>query len=393
MKILYWKNYSIFFYVLLFVFQSTHIHSQEKNNVCALVLTIDSEKQNMSKDYILAGPRLLAIGKNDDILVCDEMKIKIFTNTGMPKAIIGGYGQGPGEFLQSPLTYIGPLGYIAAKELNYVTIFSSNYKIVKKINMSTHKLLNDYFETKGFKYPSIEEYIPKNEFETIYSVKLQKDNKEIKEIIYEKPNEITSIMKVEVPDKSYKGDLFFGMLDTNRVLYHNAFEDVFNVSGKYYYTVQIICLDNNTYKKYTRSFTPVLISIDEELEVLEKMKEKSQNKLITDKMIKERKEKIEAQKYYHPILYLWVDMQYVYFWLDLIKKDGKITSASSKNPGELTQFCIDIFDVNSERFLEPIQLQFLPVMIKNGYVYNIDKNQDGYPVINKYKINPAVYGK
>jgi hypothetical protein len=35
--------------------------------------------------------------------------------------------------------------------------------------------------------------------------------------------------------------------------------------------------------------------------------------------------------------------------------------------------------------------QFLA--IKNGYAYKSVKNKDGYPVIEKYKIDPKVYGK
>jgi len=51
---------------------------------------IGGEYSDLTDDYILVSPNNICINQNGDLLVPDEIKIKVFDNNGKPKTIFGG---------------------------------------------------------------------------------------------------------------------------------------------------------------------------------------------------------------------------------------------------------------------------------------------------------------
>ena len=54
---------------------------------------------------------------------------------------------------------------------------------------------------------------------------------------------------------------------------------------------------------------------------------------------------------------------------------------------------VDVFDADSGEYITSACFPFLPFPIINGYIFKEEENEEGFKVFNKYKIDPAVYGK
>ncbi|MFC1554916.1 hypothetical protein ACFL7D_09795, partial [candidate division KSB1 bacterium] len=53
----------------------------------------------------------------------------------------------------------------------------------------------------------------------------------------------------------------------------------------------------------------------------------------------------------------------------------------------------DVINADSGKHISSAYFPFIPKAIKNGYTYKTGKNTEGFYVIQKYRIHPAVYGK
>ena len=102
--------------VLMFVnCKNDSIDSQTPQTVI-LTLEMSFGAENLPDEFILARPTDLKINNDGDIFVVDEKFIKVFDPSGQPKGMIGGKGNGPGEFgtRKAPLSFtIGHYGFIS----------------------------------------------------------------------------------------------------------------------------------------------------------------------------------------------------------------------------------------------------------------------------------------
>jgi hypothetical protein len=71
-----------------------------------------------------------------------------------------------------------------------------------------------------------------------------------------------------------------------------------------------------------------------------------------------------------------------------MKYGGTKGEATIKN-GQL----VDVFDISEKKYIKTVTFPEVYKVIRNGYAYNFGSDKDGFQIINKYKINPAVYGK
>jgi len=54
---------------------------------------------------------------------------------------------------------------------------------------------------------------------------------------------------------------------------------------------------------------------------------------------------------------------------------------------------VDVIDLDSGTHISTAIFPFSLREIKNGYGYRVTTNEEGFEIIEKYKIHPAVYGK
>ena len=79
---------------------SDFIDDQGKNEILSDVLQLELTfgDKDLPDEYLLARPGGIAVNDNGDILVVDENRVKVYSNNGREKSIIGGPGEGPGYF-------------------------------------------------------------------------------------------------------------------------------------------------------------------------------------------------------------------------------------------------------------------------------------------------------
>jgi len=102
------------------------------------------------------------------------------------------------------------------------------------------------------------------------------------------------------------------------------------------------------------------------------MNEKAKN------LNKRLSEIIKSTKYYLPIIDIRTDGDYIFIFTD------------KKN--DLGHTLVKVFNAATKSQSSAAYFPLLPV-IRNGYVYSLGKNEEGFYIVEKYKLDPAVYGK
>jgi len=369
-------------------------------DLLTLELTFGSEIYGTKDEYLLVSPDGIKITDNGDILISDEVKIKVYDKYGKGKKIIGRRGQGPGEFANNPILSISPNGYLTAYEFSggYYSIFSPDYKFInKKRILSSYFFPEDWLNNQGFgpgDFVSLRQIIYLDSSVRILHFYLRKDdvsryilmydddNKDIPVILNQKTGEIKNITKNL--RSSLTGVLFvWGLLPGNRIFYCQNNEYEYNEKTGWEYTFHIVSLDNFEDKTLTHKFEPVPYSksflesvVSHNLKRFGKEAEKEMKKI--QKALKEN-------KYWPPVQWVMFDRNYVFIILN--------------NDYEKGNNLIEVYDTDADVFVSSFYAPWgnfddqQPNIINNGYAYNLETDEDGFYVICKYKINPAVYGK
>ncbi|MFC1477677.1 6-bladed beta-propeller, partial [candidate division KSB1 bacterium] len=62
------------------------------------IASFGSESYGAKDEYLLVSPKRIHTSPQGEVLLADEMKIKIYDQNGKGKITVGSPGQGPGEF-------------------------------------------------------------------------------------------------------------------------------------------------------------------------------------------------------------------------------------------------------------------------------------------------------
>ncbi|MFC1554478.1 hypothetical protein ACFL7D_07585 [candidate division KSB1 bacterium] len=102
-------------------------------------------------------------------------------------------------------------------------------------------------------------------------------------------------------------------------------------------------------------------------------------------------------KYFPPLKYLRTDGQYVFgFHYNISAEEKHRRTVSDKEMGEkmeIDSYMVDIVDVAAGKLIARAQFPFFPDVIRNEYAYRMYTPPGEFPVIEKYRIDPSVYGK
>ena len=368
---------------------------QNIDNIFILELSLDESKlvsKNEYKEFLLVRPIIFEVGLNNDILISDEMKIKLYSGNGDPKRILGRPGEGPGEYRGMPYPIIGPTGYIIVYDISpldlcYYSLYSPEYKLIYTKKFIENQPIKDYIISKGLKKNPglfVANITPLNETDKIYLISIIENNlnpyNDIHHynIIYEKNKNINMNLAFNnISGLQGDGQILFDfkVIDENSLIYYTINECIFDKSKKSNYNIHIVRFDNQDNKKYTQQFIPNEIPINEKIESMK-------IKRIEEKIIQQYKNALSKQKYYFPVTRILADKEYIYIIQENRKIDGKVH--------------MDIFDIKASKFLMPVLIpldQKEIIKITNKYAYIGTLDSSGYPVLKKYKINPAVYKK
>lgn len=395
-------------------------------DVLTLELTI-GESSNLQDEYIIAEPRPIMVNNLNDILVVDEGRVKVFDAEGKEKHIFGRTGPGPGEFGGTCGFFLSPQGYLTAMDAggysggrngivgyrinvssnlnNHYNLFSPGYSLVEKKMLMNVLKLKEYFDSINIEEPrtfAIRKLFFINEIERVYEIRLQdndpkSDIKYYTIILYEDENMVKQIVHTRMPGtgstgtpEEYFGTIQWALIPERKVMYINPFEDEHNKQIVSRFTIHVISLDTFEDTKIYKEYTPVLVPEDFK-EMCINM-EKDRVKMMSQRGIPvggtsdyEKNIRIyKALKYFPSIYTVRMDRNYAFLF------SADRTSTTRMRNENLFAYVIDL---NTGESTSAAKFPFIPNVIKNEYAYWVGVDEEEFPQIEKYKIDPAVYGK
>ena len=359
-------------------------------------LSFGDEKTVTKDEFLLADPRMMIVSSNGDILIGDEDRIKVFDDNGKEKKIFGSVGEGPGEFSSSYAPYLGSEGHLIVVDAsafgwspseysivsrldNFYNLFSPDYTFIEKLRFRNSLRIKEYLKTKDLdieNFYQVSKIIAINTAEKVYEIAFKNkltgsDITNYAVILYENADMVVPLLQTRLIDFSptgislpkLLGELYWEVLPDRRVIYVDANEDIYKKRTGSFYTINLLSLDGRKVKQITHKFTPV-----EFPESIQKIKV-PEVKAIIDK------------KYYPSIELMKIDRYYAFMF--------------TYNKNDDDEILTDVFDLKAGKYITSVYFPFIPDEIKNGHAYKISDyyQTNEFPEIEKYKINPAVYGK
>ncbi|MFC1553942.1 hypothetical protein ACFL7D_04840 [candidate division KSB1 bacterium] len=382
--------------VVVLLFCIIPIISPAQESVIKLELEFGDE--NLPDEYLLVKPQWLNVSENGDVFVVDEKRVKIYDTAGNAKMIVGGSGLGPGEFVDPLCPYIGKTGYLTVTDCYFgpaFHVFDPDYKFYKNIFIKYYNFfehVEEYLISGPGNFPLVEVLaINKDKYIGHFATKSRDRFQQGKRLIinyfqYEvlalingdKITEITRYDHVPVSKMNqfihFMEPLQWGISDS-KVIYSYPSIDKTEENEKTEYTIHCFDLTNNKQSKIIHQYTPVRIR-DSDLQEFRDLEEMI--KRIDPRYWEDMWTVLNGISHYDSFKRLYVDDNKIMVFTYSMNKSG--------------YYLVNVFDAISEKFMHAIYSPVIPDCIKNGYAYKVGES-DGFPVIQKYRIDPSVYGK
>jgi hypothetical protein len=382
--------------------------------------------EGLPEEYLLVKPSPhIAVNYNGDIVVGDERRLKIYDSKGKPKKILGGPGQGPGDY-----NYAYPLvindKYITGMDNPFglsllFNLYTSDYKLIYKknpVNSDFNKiLLSNNSDWKRLIYQYVYHYDederliysqvikkPKIETKRVYTDESGDKAEHVvtspsaisnptfsKAVVYQNGIDVQTLVFEEylIPkstSKSECGDILFYALPGKRFAYINTVNDKEFSDNMWSYKLTIFDILSKQKKSLYQTYSPVsfpdsiIYRNDYIPKGIEKMTNKTLKAFWKEDYIKREKLRVEGLlkvKYYPPVKELLAD--------------GDIIFAFTNYVYEGRGILVDIFDGRTSVFLRSAYFTFIPDLIKNGFAYKLVTGEQSFPRLEKYKVNPNIY--
>lgn len=390
---------------LLFFNCSTDVYAQTDNtqepltDVLTLELSFGADESILKSEYLLAIPNPdIWVNTEGDIFVLDETCVKVYDKNGVGKRIIGGPGRGPGEFSaqRNRINFptISPSGYLtvvdATEKLN---IYKPDYEFLKFVWVRNRPFYTKLRDEKSWNLAAFWKAFTIDESKSIFdlagssgSIKIITGmgnisrTGDLRLLIYERNDffiEIASYDEcmllnsyglVEKFDgvlltNPYLGILLWDMLPDNRIIYTQGETDKRRESDDSLYLLHVFSPENLASTSIEHKYVPVKIPDDEKKE----------------KFYGYTSATTKSITHYAPLQALLSDGYYVF-----------AITFQQNNAGE---YLVDIFDLEQNTYIKSVNFSIVPNIIKNRKAYRVATNDDGFYIIEKYRIDPAVYGK
>ncbi|KPK95695.1 hypothetical protein AMJ80_04165 [bacterium SM23_31] len=372
-------------------------------DVLTLELSFGDENTITKNEFLLARPPYYGVDVNtaDDIYVWDENKIKVFDKYGKEKFILGGPGEGPGEFSTGINHFrIAPTGYLTVFDGRFYSIFSPENKFLEKrqIQFSDTYIKLEQEHNLTFYMGRSDEHIALNADEAIISGVTgpenigEQGNSNYDLLVYAQPDYMKILAQYELVNTfvdvsvyegrvvgigrygtRYLGGFYYALLPGNKVVYTHAGHDIHIDKKDAYYTLHVVSYDGKEIYTISKKYLLQQIS-DSIMERPFGQAGFSGMELAGEKV----REKLRDAKYLPPLQNIMADGSFIFVFIF----------------GEYdVEMQVDIFDADTGNYLQSAVFPFIPRVIKNGYAYKFGRSEEDFPIVEKYKIDPAVYGK
>ncbi|MFC1553320.1 6-bladed beta-propeller [candidate division KSB1 bacterium] len=367
-----------------------------------LKLELEFGAENVQDEFLLAKPTGIAVSYKGDIYVSDEDRIKVFDKNGKERSIIGKPGEGPGEFdfTYRSIPKISPTGYISIYDKKGFNLFSPGHDFIKseklknipKYDTFLDELgLRNLYEEKGCYFnesvkilEGFAYYKDPEDFYTQSHMLWYENGENIEKVTDYKNVKQISVGIVGV-NLYFNGTLLWDIMSRDRVVFTHPYFDSVREDQKSSYSLNIYSLSDRKSIKLSNTYTRVEIPDSLEKAFYNTLKEvKEMGSMGTDADIFEIaanqfEDILDETQYFTPLKSLLTDRNHIFAFTHTTNNKGDILA--------------DVFDADKEQYTCSAYFDFIPDVIKNGYVYRIGKNDEGFPVIQKYSIDQAVYAK
>ncbi|KPK92249.1 hypothetical protein AMJ80_06765 [bacterium SM23_31] len=374
------------------------------NNVLKLELAFGDEKTITKDEFLLVEPEIIKVNYSGDIFVLDEHRIKVYDDKGRAKHFIGRPGQGPGEYENISGGFrISPTGCITVMDRSSYNIFSSDGTFITKRQIRYNEVfqriageLNFNISSRLGPASSIEMVALSNsDKELIITCNTLPDRPSFSPdktyfdyLFYAHSDTVKVLAEYEIvntfirtqgrgigmmSDKSL-GSFYYALLPERKILYTHTAHDAVIENGTARIAFHIVSLDDYQKRDVFYTYTPTKI-LKSRYDLFEGVNKGREN--FADKR------PVEAQ--YSTLYFNRIDVDGNYIFLYPILNPILIN--------EDEEHSVDVIDLDSGTHISTAIFPFSLREIKNGYGYRVTTNEEGFEIIEKYKIHPAVYGK
>ena len=183
------------------------------------------------------------------------------------------------------------------------------------------------------------------------------------------------------------GRCFIYALPGRKIMYFTTEDDYYVSDSEAYYTLHIMSIDTGEETTFKQKYIPIRYP---DPGAIEDFYKKSYGKRYNDVLIKNFvKAKIEFcvnREYIPSVHHITYDGNYIFVFQKRQYREDEIFRVKDN-------YDVDVIDMNTLHYIKTVTFPKIYRSIRNGYVYLFDTDKDGFPVVNKYKIDPSVYGK
>ncbi len=368
--------------------------------VLTLELTFGAE--GIAEEYILARPYPEGVGIDPEgnILVVDEVRVKVFDPDGTPKRLLGGSGEGPGEFSRPERIWMSPDGYFTVSDERTMNYFRPDHAWFERINLGNLPSLQEIMAADHLLPMGPEVVYCLGETARVYAIDSRDadlQNRTRKEIylFYQDADSLTLLARypqsnfVASPTSGQSiwtgswGMLLLAPLPDRRIVYLHSYHDTEITDEEVSYRLTILDLDSmqRTYLDHQdRTCIPVEITWEPLTYPEEYRTRDPELWRSTQEMNRLVEEFIAERRYSAPVNRLLTDDEHIFVFTDTTNDSSGVK--------------VDVFDPEGGY----LRSAWFPVgfgRIRDGYLYKVNNYFAGdiFPQIEKYRIDPRVYGR
>ena len=375
--------------------------SEPLTDVLTLELTFGDK--DLPDEYLLARPRSIAVSGFNEIMIVDEDKVKVYDDLGRPVEIIGGPGQGPGEFERVRAIWLSQQGFITVFGGQFgdtAHFFRPDKSFFGRTNFFVNNPYKEYLSELNLTSGRPEYVVALNTVDRLVVVNPKEKGSQFMRdhetfLFHINNDSITPLFRYPEPDgisvdgigmsHQFLGRTLYALLPGNRIVYTNTESDKIVTGQGASYTLYIQKID--TQEISTVSFLYDQLPITDPASDYRSRLDNPE----TDERARE-----SAKKWINAFEDRFANIEYKPT-LRWISTDRNFIFAFTFETNAQNEIRADIIDADkgirvSSAYFPDWVTTFLAV-IQNGIVYRLLSPRNEFAVIEKYKIDPAVYGK
>jgi len=354
--------------------------------------------------YLLAKPSGIMVNDDGDIYITDEHHVKVYDGSGQPKEMFGGEGQGPGEFTAPMNPTIGPTGFITVMDILWeYNVYAPDHKFISKKKIKSNPFLSAHYNRNKLNFSMLTKiYSADRDARLIelfgQNMKADGIHPVFEYLLYLRLDSLIELVqyhaKNSIKNKNgggsntvkYQGELLWDVLPGGRIVYTETYYDKSTDSDQpeYFLTVK-------SYKDLSES----VISVPYILQEIPKDKKKLKPHVIESINLRipvnrDVQAILNKTDYYPPLKIIKTDRHFIFAFLF----NGNEEDEDEDDMEEKQEpYYVDVIDADSGKYIAKTVFRFVPDIIKNGCAYRLVTPADAFPTVEKYRIDPAVYGQ